>query len=52
MQRIQIHLYQRQKNFVNFLSFIQMHIKFWKISKKDDPHNLCISEFTHTERSA
>ena len=53
MQRIQMHLSQKQKIFSEFLSyFFRISIKFRTFSKKDDPHSLCISEITHHEGRA
>ena len=28
----------------------EINIKFWTISKKDDPQSLCISEITDSEK--
>ena len=53
MQTIQRHLSQKQKIFFEFFShFFKSKIKFRTISKKDDPHSLCISEITATEARA
>ena len=53
MQTIEGHLSQIQKIFSQFFfcSF-QICIKFQTFLKKDEPHSLCISEFTHHERRA
>ena len=32
------------------LCIFQIYVKFWTFSKKDDPHNLRISEITDSER--
>ena len=46
-------IYQINKTFflIFFCSF-QICIKFQTFSKKDEPHSLCISEFTHHEKRA
>ena len=51
MQRIQMHLYQKQKIFSEFfLPFSKSSLNFENFQKKYDPHSLCISEITEHER--
>ena len=38
--------------FLIFFSVFRIYIKFLTFWKKDDPHNLCISEITDHERRA
>ena len=53
MQNIQVHLFQKQKIFSQFfLPFFESGLNFEHFQKKDDPHSLCISEFTDHERRA
>ena len=52
-QTIQMHLSQEPKCFSEFFFWVfRICIKFRTFSKKDDPHSLCISEFTDHERRA
>ena len=51
-QPIQMHLSQKQNGISHFfLCIYQIYIKFGIFSKKDDPHSLCISEITNSERT-
>ena len=51
MQTIQVHLSQKQKIFSEFFSSIfKSPLNFEHSQKKDDPHNLCISEITDPKR--
>ena len=53
MQAIEGHLSQIQNIFSEFFAdFFRICIKFQTFSKKDEPHSLCISEFTDHERRA
>ena len=46
-------IYLKNKIFFGIFFFIfQIYIKFWTFSEKADPHTLCISEITSTERDA
>ena len=48
-----MHLSQKQNNFSQFFSaFFESALNFEHFQKKDDPHNLCISEITDHERRA
>ena len=51
MQKIQMHLFQKENNFSEFFSpFFEFALNFEHFQKKDDPHSLCISEITDHER--
>ena len=53
METTQMHLSQKQNNFSQFFSaFFESALNFEHFQKKDDPHNLCISEITDHERRA
>ena len=53
MQKFQMHLSQKEKNFSEFFSsFFESALNFEHFQKKDDPHSLCISEITDHERRA
>ena len=46
-------IYLKNETFFSIFFFIfQIYIKFRTFSKKTDPHSLCISEITCTERRA
>ena len=50
MQTIQMRLSQKEINFYEFFSpFFQSALNFEHFQKKDDPHSLCICEFTDHE---
>ena len=50
-QSIQMRSSQKQKGFFSLvLCIFQIYIKFSTFSNKDDPHRLCISEITDSER--
>ena len=51
MQKLQMHLSQKEKNFSQFFSaFSESALNFEHFQKEDDPHSLCISEITDHER--
>ena len=51
MQKVQMHLSQKQKNFSEFFSpFFESALNFAHFQKKYDPHSLCISEIADHER--
>ena len=51
MQPIQMHLSQKQKSFCQlFCAFFKSKLNFELFQKKNDPHSLCISEITDSER--
>ena len=51
MQPIQMHLSQKQKSFCElFCAFFKSKLNFELFQKKNDPHSLCISEITDSER--
>ena len=46
-------IYLKNKRFfLNFFLHFSNLLQFTNISKKDDPHSLCISEITDNERRA
>ena len=46
-------IYLKNETFFSIFFFIfQIYIKFRTFSKKADPHSLCISEITSTERGS
>ena len=50
-QPIQMQLLSKQKFFSNFFgTFLKSRSNFVHLSKKDDPHRLCISDITDCER--
>ena len=49
-QPIQMQLSQKYKTFLIFFCIFQMFIMFRTFLKKDDPHILCISENTGSEK--
>ena len=50
-QPIQMELSKKKKSFLSFLRCIsEMWMKFWTLSKKDDPHSWCISDVTDSEK--
>ena len=50
MQKIEMLLSQKKKNFLNFFCVFRICIKFRTSSNKDDPDSLCISEITDHEK--
>ena len=52
-QSIQMELSKKQKSFSEFFSASSVfRLNFEQFEKKDDPHSLCIWEFTGCERRA
>ena len=49
-QSIDIQLSQKQNDFYRFFIILEIYVKFWPFSNKDDPHTWCISEITHSDR--
>ena len=44
-------IYRKNKKFfLIFLCIFEICIKFWRFSKQDDLHSLCISEITDPEK--
>ena len=53
MQKFQMHLSQKQNIFSElFCAFFEFVLNIQHFQKKDDPHSLCIFEFTDHERRA
>ena len=51
MQKFQRHFSQKENNFSEFFSpFLESALNFELFQRKDDPHSLCISEFTDQKR--
>ena len=50
-QHIQMHFSWKQKGFSQlFCAFFKTALNFENLKKKDDPHTLCISKTTDSER--
>ena len=48
---VQMQLYQKQKTFSQFFAeFLKYRLNLRYFEKKDDPHNICISEITDSEK--